>query len=461
MNPPIKEFPPPGPAPSGGAFTGGEDTPAFSLVDDDAAPDAPPPPEQVGARGPRLTARRIVDAQTMAPRRGASRAVAVVLSLLAVAGTGAGGGYHVWKTEFTRPSLVRSLPPAPAAQVTTLRGAGAAVGMAGALTPEEEEGLQAPPASGISIQERSQGSPGAFVAGRLSLKGEGWMTPPTPGDLAPAPPGSAPASRRPGRVLSDRQEFAVGHSEWGSGSGPRPRPAPPTVKPLAQAPAGSRAVGSAQRVTPRADAAPRPDSGPGIEIRKRVRADHVAASLERAYDAFQSGDVESAAQAYQSVLGDEPRNRDALLGLAAVAARAGRWGEAAAHYARVIAFNPADIVARAALIAIDEQDLVRGESRLKTLLSSEPRAAYLHFSLGNVYAAQSRWPEARQSYFNAWQLDSENADYAYNLAVSLDHLSHPEGALDFYREALTLAQQRRANFETAAVTARIRDLTTP
>ena len=210
-----------------------------------------------------------------------------------------------------------------------------------------------------------------------------------------------------------------------------------------------------------AGTASRPGPGAGIEIRKRKRADHVAASLVQAYEAFHAGDVESAAEAYRAVLGHEPRNRDAFLGLAAVAARAERWDEAAAYYARVLTLDPADTVAQAALIAIGERDPVRGESRLKVLLSSEPQAAYLHFSLGNVYAAQSRWPEAQQSYFNARRLDGGNADYAYNLAVSLDHLSQPESALDFYREALALAEKRPGSFETAAVQARIRDMTAP
>ena len=59
----------------------------------------------------------------------------------------------------------------------------------------------------------------------------------------------------------------------------------------------------------------------------------VAASLERAYGAFRAGDLESAAEAYRAVVRHEPGNRDALLGLAAVATRAGGWDEAAGHYA--------------------------------------------------------------------------------------------------------------------------------
>ena len=97
---------------------------------------------------------------------------------------------------------------------------------------------------------------------------------------------------------------------------------------------------------------------------------------------------------------------------------------------------------------------------MKALLHSEPRAAHLHFNLGNLYAAQSRWPEAQQSYFNAYRFDRGNADYAYNLAVSLDHLSQSQSALWLYREALVLSRSRPAGFTAAAVRQRIRDLAT-
>ena len=217
---------------------------------------------------------------------------------------------------------------------------------------------------------------------------------------------------------------------------------------------GSPAGGSA-------NAGSRSIHGPGIEIRKRLRADRTGAALARAYEAFHAGDADSAAEVYRSVLDRAPRNRDALLGLAAVAARAERWEEAAARYAGVLAFHPADSVARAALIAIGEPDPVRRESRLKTLLSREPRAAYLYFGLGNAYAAQSRWSEARRSYSEASRLDAGNADYTYNLAVSLDRLSQPDSAVALYREALELARRRPARFDAAAVLARIRDVGSP
>ena len=83
------------------------------------------------------------------------------------------------------------------------------------------------------------------------------------------------------------------------------------------------------------------------------------------------------------------------------------------------------------------------------------------FGLGNAYAAQSRWSEARRSYSEASRLDAGNADYTYNLAVSLDRLSQPDSAVALYREALELARRRPARFDATAVLARIRDVGSP
>ena len=427
--------------------------PARAMVDDVEATGHRPRRaslDRPDTSAPRATTPQAFDPRTLPPRRGVGRAIGVTLSFLSVIGIGAGGGYYFWKTYLVRPALVRLLPltSATVLDLTPMHTASAAPSVAGesgagvAIQPEARPRVPAP--------ESPEESRAAAVAG------------PPVSDGPEEPPAASVTGISASEGLEELR--ATSAASVPSLHGPaEPRPALPLVEPIIRAAADSPAgfAGHPEFAMERAGTEPRPGPGAGIVIRKRVRADHVAASLERAYDAFRAGDVVSAAEAYRAVLGHEPHNRDALIGLAAVAAQAGRWDEAAGHYARVLALHPADTVAQAALIAIDEQDPARGESRLKALLWSEPRAAHLHFNLGNVYAAQSRWPEAQQSYFDAHRFDNGNADYAYNLAVSLDHLSRRESALDFYREALALAQSRPASFDTAAVLARIRDINPP
>jgi Flp pilus assembly protein TadD len=92
------------------------------------------------------------------------------------------------------------------------------------------------------------------------------------------------------------------------------------------------------------------------------------------------------------------------------------------------------------------------------MLADNPAAHVLNFTLGNQFAQQGRWAEAQQEYFKAFSAEPENADFAYNLAVSLDHLRQPKLALDYYRRAVALANARGASFDAAAAQERIAQL---
>ena len=121
--------------------------------------------------------------------------------------------------------------------------------------------------------------------------------------------------------------------------------------------------------------------------------------------------------------------------------------------------DPRDPNAAAGLIGLRGTiDPVQAESRLKNLLANQPGAAILHFALGNILAAQSRWADAQQSYFRAVAAEPENPDYEFNLAVSLDHLHKDRLALEHYQRALALAGSRSAGFNKPQAEARIRDL---
>ncbi len=85
-----------------------------------------------------------------------------------------------------------------------------------------------------------------------------------------------------------------------------------------------------------------------------------------------------------------------------------------------------------------QADPVSSESRIKNLIAQQPEAAHLHASLGNLYAEQKQWPAAQQAYFQAHHFAPSNAEYAFNLAVSLEQLGKPALALPYYQRALDL-----------------------
>lgn len=175
------------------------------------------------------------------------------------------------------------------------------------------------------------------------------------------------------------------------------------------------------------------------------------------YKAYQAGDLSTAHGEYQQALSEDPANRDALLGLAAVEMRAQRYEQAETYYERLLQADPRDPHAHAGMLALRSQlmDPVQAESRVKSMLATDPGANVLYFTLGNQYAQQGRWAEAQQAYFKAYAADSENPDFAFNLAVSLDQLRQTGLALEYYRRALALAETRAASF--APETARRRE----
>ena len=182
--------------------------------------------------------------------------------------------------------------------------------------------------------------------------------------------------------------------------------------------------------------------------------------VEAGYAAYTAGDLAAARTEYEQALRDEPTNRDALLGLGAIDVRTGRYESAEALYMRVLQIEPRDPQAQAALISLrsGRSDPLATESRVKSLLAADPSAHALNFTLGNQLAQQNRWAEAQQEYFKAYTADPENADFAYNLAVSLDHMRQPRQALDYYQRAIALSQKRGASFDLGAAKTRASEL---
>jgi Tfp pilus assembly protein PilF len=223
--------------------------------------------------------------------------------------------------------------------------------------------------------------------------------------------------------------------------------------PAARLPASPRAPASARASLP----APA-QAGSAIDVRRSDATRQLNPTLVSAYQALSSGDQAGARSQYQRVLVQEPANRDAMLGLAAIALQRGQAGEAGAHYARLLELDPTDAEAASGMASLQRGDPAQAESQLKKVLAASPQTAAAHFALGNVYAQQQRWPEAQQAYFQALGAAPANADYAFNLAVSLDQLGQQKLALGSYQRALELARKGGGGVDTAAVQARVGQL---
>jgi tetratricopeptide (TPR) repeat protein len=229
-----------------------------------------------------------------------------------------------------------------------------------------------------------------------------------------------------------------------------------SVQPVQQV-AADKSATKATAVVPKTKKAVVSDQSAKVfSIQRTEKRDPVSVLLNKGWHAYSNADYAVGADAYNQVLEREPRNRDALLGIAAIAVKQGEYEQAKAMYSRLLRLDPRDQIAISALSNLDEvtPDLV-GETRLKFMIQQQPDAAHLHFALGNFYAKQAKWPEAQNEYFSAWQGSSENADYAFNLAVSLDQLGKHDEARRFYEKSLNLSAGKNISFSVKAVKDRL------
>lgn len=204
-----------------------------------------------------------------------------------------------------------------------------------------------------------------------------------------------------------------------------------------------------------ADAKP----APPLKLSRTIDAPRISPDVSQGYDALRSGDMKAARRHYEAAVAADSTSLDANLGLATAAARTGDRATATRHYRRSLDLdpkNPSAVAGLAALADFTRPDAL--EAQLRADLTRFPQSAALHFTLGNVYASQSRWNEAQSAYFEAYRFDPESADLAYNLAVSLDHLGQARLAADFYQRALAASRQQAAQFDKGQVSRRIAEL---
>lgn len=445
----------------------------------------PPPPPPAQARPVTAAPMRVPNARTM-------RLAALLGMLLIIAAT---FGYLYWRAVYG-PGSSANLPPVPMpglaggpAVPVQPQGSVIVVPPGGAAPPGYEAqtytppaGTGMPPASEPSdtsaaqpayqpapqqAQSASAAAPVTFPSniGSAPTPQPTAAQPPMPG-AAPAPVATAtrnipPPPPEQTQGLSpeeyariDRQAAAEADARAAAGNtGPvtsgvivtaTPVPAPVTSTPAAS--------------TPAAGMPPTTSGNAPVQVSQRTSSGEINPALQSAYTAFRQGDLAVAREQYGTLLQAEPRNRDALLGTAAIALRDRQPERAADIYGRLLDADPNDADALAGLVAIRQTDPVQTEARLRRIINLNPEAASALAALGSLYAGQGRWSEAQQQYFKAFAVSPQNADYAFNLAVSLDRINQPKLAVTYYQRALALAAGGATGFNTNAVATRLREL---
>ncbi|MDY0056189.1 MAG: tetratricopeptide repeat protein [Methyloversatilis sp.] len=304
---------------------------------------------------------------------------------------------------------------------------------------------------------------GGWVAWQLSSLESGHsvsVSPATAPIAAPArPPTTAPVAAQVGPVV-EQPSIALAAPADAAPAAPPSAPERPSF-PAAQiatppAPDSSRFLSGQVTANPPANEASPPSTPIAAPIRITRNAPAVPQDVADGYAAFQAGEYERARVAYERALRADPRNPDALHGLAALAQHNRDEAGVRQLMRRIAEVDPSDTAARVALS--DNVDPAIQEARLLDIAAAQPKSAAAAFALGSLYASQARWREAQQAYFNAYTLAPEQPDHAYNLAVALDQLRQPRLALQYYREAMSLRAQQAAAFDADAVATRIQSL---
>lgn len=182
-------------------------------------------------------------------------------------------------------------------------------------------------------------------------------------------------------------------------------------------------------------------------------------SAERARVALRAGDLILARGEYQRLLDAEPASLDALHGLAAVSQREGKPEAAEQYYLRALKIDSRDALAQIGLVGLvsfrAQGEPNEAEARLKALLAAQPELTFVHHALGKLFAAQGRWDEAFEAFFQVYRDEPDHPDILFNLAVSLDYLKRPGPAASYYRLALAAAERRPASFDRGQAETRL------
>lgn len=181
-----------------------------------------------------------------------------------------------------------------------------------------------------------------------------------------------------------------------------------------------------------------------------------ASLMDSAYAAYQSGNTAEAARLYREVLKADATQRDAWLGLAVIAHANNQLEPAMDAYRRVLRLEPQNATALAGVSSLGRAaGEPQQESRLRELLARSPQEADLNHALALVLSGEQRWSEAQPLFFKAHALAPKEPQFAYNLAVTLDHMRKSSLAAQYYETALGLAQGKAAGFDEANARTRL------
>lgn len=167
--------------------------------------------------------------------------------------------------------------------------------------------------------------------------------------------------------------------------------------------------------------------------------------VNEGYALYQKGEYGTSLSKYAQAYRQSPVNQDALLGMVATHTKLGQPDLANVYRQKLkmlglTADRDRKIKTDSPKVSSDRSKIPPTPNLLLAQLKKTPNDAQLNFSIATLFAKKGDWEKAQNYYFKAHQFAPNNPNYAFNLAVSLEHLGHSKTALSFYKKTKNLMQ---------------------
>ena len=171
-------------------------------------------------------------------------------------------------------------------------------------------------------------------------------------------------------------------------------------------------------------------------IAKRPKLDP-AYELERAYNALLAGKSDDAIQIYEDILTGDPKNKEALFGLASTYHRAGQIDMARALYGKLLEIDPKNRDGlNNFLVLLADEAPQEALSQMEALEQQNPAFSPIPAQMAIIYQKLGDKEKAVDKMYRALAIAPENVTYRYNLAIMLDKNHNYEEAGKLYAQIL-------------------------
>lgn len=175
-------------------------------------------------------------------------------------------------------------------------------------------------------------------------------------------------------------------------------------------------------------------SATGLSIKVQRPGLDTNFELNRAYAALNAGDSATAIETYRTILTTEPKNEDALFGLATTYHRIGSLDQARPYYAQLLTVNPNHREGLNNFLAlVSDEAPQEALAELERLEQRNPDFSPIPAQQAALLSKNGFADQAREKMLRAIELAPDNLTYKYNLAVMLDKQGNYADASALYR----------------------------